>query len=233
LFSPYKDVTADANWNTGAMQSSVTGTSESVTSAMPSKDTTLSWAFATGSCGSETWAGITPAMIASNVSTFVNAGKKYIVSTGGADGSFSCSSDSGFDTFINTYNSNNLVGIDFDIEGGQSQTVINNLVTRVKNAQSKYPGLRFSFTIATLATSNGSSSAVNMGSSSPNPLGSYGIMVMSHSIGRTQQLLRQPDDNGLRQRISRQLRGKRRRMRNGPIGNSSGNGLQQLLSCSI
>ncbi len=67
-------------------------------------------------------------------------------------------------TFINNYNSGNLIGIDFDIEAGQSQSDINNLVARVQTAQSKYPNLRFSFTIATLATSqSGSSTAVDMG----------------------------------------------------------------------
>jgi len=35
FFSPYKDVTLNANWNTGEQQSAVTGTTEAVTSAMP------------------------------------------------------------------------------------------------------------------------------------------------------------------------------------------------------
>ena len=84
FFSPYKDVTNSANWNTGEQQSAVTGTTEAVTSAMPTNDSTLSWAFATGNCGSENWGGITPAMEASNAQDFVNAGKYYIVSTGGS-----------------------------------------------------------------------------------------------------------------------------------------------------
>ena len=37
IFSPYKDVTVDANWNTGEQQTTVTGTSEAVTAAMPNK----------------------------------------------------------------------------------------------------------------------------------------------------------------------------------------------------
>ncbi len=162
------------------MQTAASGTSQAVTSAMPAHNTTLTWAFATGACGSETWGGITPAMIASNVQTFVAAGKKYIVSTGGQAGSFTCTSDASFNTFVNTYNSANLIGIDFDIEDGQSQTDINNLVARVKAAQSVYPNLRFSFTVATFATSQaGSAVAVDMGASSPNPMGSMGNMVMS------------------------------------------------------
>lgn len=115
-----------------------------------------------------------------NVQAFVSAGKQYIISTGGAAGSFTCASDADFDTFINRYNSSAMIGVDFDIEAGQSQSDINNLVARVQAAQSKYPNLRFSFTIATLATSqSGSSTAVDMGSGSPNPLGSMGIMVMN------------------------------------------------------
>lgn len=163
------------------MQSTVTGSAVPVTSAMPAKNTVLTWAFATGECGSENWAGMTPATFAAtNVPMFTGAGKKYVISTGGAAGSFTCSSDAGFSTFIDRYNSANLIGIDFDIEAGQSTADIANLVQRVKNAQSKYPNLIFSFTIATLASSqSGSSTAVDMGANSPNPLGSMGINVMN------------------------------------------------------
>ncbi len=163
------------------MQSAASGTTQPITTAMPSGNKILSWAFATGACGSENWGGMVNTTFASaNVQPFVTAGKQYIVSTGGAAGSFTCTSDASFDTFINLYNSSSMIGVDFDIEDGQSQSDINNLVARVQAAQAKYPNLRFSFTIATLATSqSGSSIAVNMGSSSPNPLGSMGIMVMS------------------------------------------------------
>jgi len=69
----FKDVTLNADFNTGLQRSGVTGTVQPVTSAMPNK--TLVWAFATGTCDSETWAGISPAMEATNVQAFVNAGK--------------------------------------------------------------------------------------------------------------------------------------------------------------
>ena len=138
------------NWNTNVISSAVTGTLQPVTSVMPTNNTTLTWAFATGECGSEGWAGLTPAEVASNVQAFVSAGKKYIISTGGADGVFTCGSDAGFDTFIQTYISANMVGVDFDIEGGQSASIISNLVARVMAAEAKYPNLRFSFTLATL-----------------------------------------------------------------------------------
>jgi chitinase len=156
------------NWNTYVISTDVTGTAEPVLSVIPAGATTLTWAFATGECGSENWAGITPAELASaNVSNWVSSGKYYIISTGGADGVFTCGTDSGFATFIQTYYSSNMLGIDFDIEGGQTQDDINNLVARVQVAQSNYPNLRFSFTIATL------------GGDTPNSLNSLGTMVVN------------------------------------------------------
>ncbi len=166
IFAPYKDVTVDANWNTGAQQTTITGSSVPVTQAMP--NSTLVWSFATGTCGSETWAGISTAMEASNVQAFVSAGKDYIISTGGAAGSFDCPSASGMVSFINTYYSANMLGVDFDIESGQSQTVINDLVNSAKGAESSYPNLRFSFTLA------------SFGSTAANPiLNSTGVAVVN------------------------------------------------------
>lgn len=52
------------------------------------------------------------------------AGKQYILSTGGAAGSFTCSSDAGFQSFIQKYLSANLVGVDFDIEAGQVRVAL-------------------------------------------------------------------------------------------------------------
>jgi len=167
VFGPYKDITISMNWNTNVISSAVTGSLQPVTSVMPSNLTTLTWSFASGECGSETWAGLTPAQVASNIQAFVSAGKKYIISTGGQAGVFTCGSDAGFDKFIQTYNSASLIGIDFDIEGGQSASVVSNLVARVKVAQAKYPNLRFSFTLQTLG-----------GSASPG-LNSLGTSVMS------------------------------------------------------
>src|ERR1700679_2820704 len=105
FFSPYKDVTASANWNTGEQESAVTGTAEAVTLAMPSNDPTLSWGFATGTCGAENWGGISPALESTNAQDFVSAGKYYMVSTGGSAGAFDCPTDAGMETFINTYHS--------------------------------------------------------------------------------------------------------------------------------
>ncbi|KVE32574.1 chitinase [Burkholderia sp. TSV86] len=168
IFSPYKDITISMNWNTNVISTNVTGSLQPILNVMPSNLDTLTWAFATGECGSENWGGLQPAMVASaNVQNMVNAGKKYILSTGGAAGSFTCSSDAGFQKFIQTYYSANLVGVDFDIEAGQSQDAINNLVQRVINASRIYPQLRFSFTLATL------------GGNSAQSLNQTGAMVMN------------------------------------------------------
>ena len=166
--SPYKDVTVSMNWNTNVISTAVTGTLTPVLSAEPSKNRAITWAFATGACGSENWGGVQPAaLVAANVQNFVNAGKKYVISTGGAAGVFTCTSDASFETFVNRYASSSLAGIDFDIEGGQSQADVDNLVQRVKTSQPKHPGLRWSFTIATL------------GGNSAQSLGTMGTMVMA------------------------------------------------------
>jgi hypothetical protein len=122
----------------------------------------ITLAFATGACGSETWGGVSGASwAAENVPQLQAAGLNYVVSTGGAAGTFSCGSTAGMESFIARYASPHLVGIDFDIEGGQSQSDIQNLVNAAAGAQSQYPGLQFSFTLATLGASDGSYGGVN------------------------------------------------------------------------
>jgi hypothetical protein len=144
------------NWNTYVMSTSVTGTLSPLLSVLPVKVPAVTWAFATGECGSENWGGMQPHdVVQANVQSFVNAGIDYIVSTGEAAGAFTCSSEAGMRAFINRYASSRLVGIDFDIEAGQSQAAIASLVQQVAAVQSDYPNLRVSFTIATLGSSNG------------------------------------------------------------------------------
>jgi hypothetical protein len=168
LFSPYKDVTINMNWNTDEMQSAVEGSdlpvvgSGSLVSQYIPKLPAITLAFATGTCGSETWGGVSgAAWAAENIPQLQNANLDYVVSTGGEAGTFSCSSTAGMDAFIARYASPNLVGIDFDIEGGQTQSQIQDLVAAAAGAQSQYPNLQFSFTLATLAASDGSYGGVN------------------------------------------------------------------------
>jgi chitinase len=167
VFSEYKDVSIGSSSWTGPMHSSVNSSVEPVLQAMPISNTTLTWAFAAGVCGSENWVGVSaPLFATANVGAFVAAGKRYIVSTGGAGNSFTCNSDAGFAKFIATYFSPNMIGVDFDIENGQSQADIDNLVQRVITAQKTYPNMRFSFTVATL------------GGNALRNLGDAGVMVM-------------------------------------------------------
>ncbi|TIH34548.1 glycosyl hydrolase [Subtercola vilae] len=122
----------------------------------------ITLAFATGDCGTENWAGVSAAAFAdANIAGLDAANYDYIVSAGGAAGSFTCSSAAGMRTFIDRYASSNLIGVDFDIERGQSEADIRNLVTAVAAVQSSYPNLRFSFTVATLGASDGSYGGVN------------------------------------------------------------------------
>ena len=187
IFSPYKDVTVDANFNTGEQQTTAGGTSQPVAQAMPNE--TLTWAFATGDCTQESWAGFSPAMEATNVQAFVSNGKKYILSTGGAAGSFSCFSASGLIGFINRYNSSNLVGVDFDIETGQSAGTIQSIVNSVKGAMSTFPNLRFSFTVAAFGSTaapdifNSTGDAVVSAIKSAGLTGNWTINPMSFDFG--------------------------------------------------
>jgi len=198
LFSPYKDVTINMNWNTYQMQSAVEGSdlpvvgSGSLVSDYIPKLPAITLAFATGTCGSETWGGVSGAdLAAENVPQLQAADLDYVISTGGADGTFSCGSTAAMEAFIATYASPNLVGIDFDIEGGQTESEIQSLVDAAAGAQSEYPKLQFSFTLATLGASDGSYGGVNslgnevveavLGSSLKN----YVINLMTMDYGST------------------------------------------------
>ncbi|QNK01979.1 carbohydrate-binding protein [Dyella telluris] len=169
LFSPYKDVTINLNWNTDTMQTAAaTGSSIPVVGSGSLKSNyvtnlgAITLAFATGECGSENWGGVAGASFASaNIPALSAAGVQYVVSTGGQAGSFTCGSTANFATFLSRYMSPQMVGVDFDIEGGQSQATINNLVAAAVYGQSLYPNLRFSFTLATLGASDGSYGGVN------------------------------------------------------------------------
>jgi len=167
LFSAYKGTWEAFDWNHNVIRTKVSGNVRDIGTDVRARGaTTVTLAFATGACGSEDWSGAGGADVAAaNVSRLVSQGAKYVLSTGGAGGTFTCSSDSGMNTFIDRWNSPNLVAVDFDIENGQSTSVINTLMQRVKTAHTRYPALRFEFTLATEAVNDGASMAVaNLGS---------------------------------------------------------------------
>ncbi len=171
-FSPFKDVDTDYYWDGEGpikqLGTTVRGNKESLLQVMKEIGVdTMIWSFATGNCVTESWNGVLPADLPKEASNWVAAGMKYIISTGGANGIFRCDSDENFNEFIKRYNSNSLVGFDFDIENQlTTQEEIDSLVQRVKNAQSNFPNLRWSFTLATLG-----------GDSNPN-LGTVGQVVL-------------------------------------------------------
>ena len=176
VFSPYKDTGISMNWNTNVVSTVVSGAMTTLAADLTQNGgKAITLAFATGECGSENWAGVAgDAMATANVSVLTAAGASYIVSTGGAAGSFTCGTDAGMTTFIERWASSGLIGIDFDIEAGQSQTVITDLIQRIKTAHGSYPALRFSLTLATLANNTGASAAVDLGTGSPDSFNVYG-----------------------------------------------------------
>jgi hypothetical protein len=123
---------------------------------------TLTWAFASGECGEENWDGPPAQAVAdANVPAFAASGVDYIISTGGQGNVFTCGSDEGMERFIKRYESPQLIGIDFDIEAGQTRAQVDSLAQRIAAAQARRPQLRFSFTVATHAASDGSRRSLN------------------------------------------------------------------------
>ncbi|WP_412162559.1 carbohydrate-binding protein [Curtobacterium flaccumfaciens] len=197
VFSPYKDITVNLDWNTNVMNTAVTGTripvvgsSNSLVSTREPGLKAITLAFATGTCGSENWGGVAADAFASaNIAKLDAAGVNYIVSTGGAAGSFMCSGTA-LQSFIARYASPHMIGVDFDIESGQSAADVQNLVSAAALAQAKYPGLRFSFTLATLAASDGSFGGLNSTGDATvkaikaSALTNYTINLMTMDFGR-------------------------------------------------
>jgi chitinase len=167
VYSPYKFLPIAIDRDTHIISTAITGAvSPFVLSGVPALSpgtAALTWAFANGECGTENWGhGLDAQRVAdANVAAFDKAGVNYIISTGGEGGVFTCATDAGMDKFIARYLSPHLIGIDFDIEAGQTAEVIDALVQRAKVAQRKYPQLRFSFTLATFAASDGSLGSLN------------------------------------------------------------------------
>ena len=181
VFGAYKDTSINMDWNANVISTSVSGTRTPLADDLANaggKVVTL--AFATGECGSENWGGVQgAAMATANASALGAKGVDYILSTGGAAGSFTCGSDAGMMTFLARWASPHLIGLDFDIEAGQSPEVIGNLVARISAAHAAYPSLRFSLTLATLANNNGGATAQSLGASAPDSFNTYGDTTMA------------------------------------------------------
>ncbi len=92
LFSPYKDTSIHMDWNTNVISTLVPGTRTRLVDDLTANGgKTITLAFATGECGSESWGGVPGAAMASaNVPLLTAANVDYILSTGGAAGAFSC-----------------------------------------------------------------------------------------------------------------------------------------------
>jgi hypothetical protein len=118
-------------------------------------------------------------MATANASALAAKNIDYILSTGGAAGSFTCGSDAGMATFLGRWASPHLIGLDFDIEAGQSPEVIGALVQRIAAAHTAYPGMRFSLTLATLANNNGGATAQSLGANAPDSFNTYGDTTMA------------------------------------------------------
>jgi hypothetical protein len=185
VLSAYKDTSINLNWNTNVVTTMVAGAAAPIAGDLQANGgRAITLAFATGECGAENWAGVPGAMLAgANVPLLSGAGVDYLVSTGGAAGTFTCASDAGFQTFVDRWMSPRLVGIDFDIEAGQSQAIIDALVQRIQSGHTRYPALRFSLTLATLANNAGASSAQSLGSTVADSLNVYGDNTL-HAVAR-------------------------------------------------
>lgn len=181
VFSPYKDTSIHLNWNTNVASTEVSGApTPLVDDLIAHGGRAVTLAFATGACGSESWGGVPgAAMAAANVPRLTAAGIDYVLATGGAAGAFTCTSDADFATFIDRWASPNLRGVDLDIEAGQSQATITELARRIAGAHARYPTLRFSLTLATLAANDGAATAHSLGAAAPDSFNVLGVWTMA------------------------------------------------------
>jgi hypothetical protein len=181
VFGAYKDTSINMDWNTNVISTAVSGTRTALADDLSGAGShTITLAFATGECGTENWGGVQgEAMAQANASAFAGNNIDYVLSTGGAAGSFTCGSDAGMKTFLDRWASPHLIGLDFDIEAGQSPQVIGALVQRIVAAHAAYPAIRFSLTLATLANNNGGSTAQSLGAGVQDSFNTYGDTTMA------------------------------------------------------
>ena len=166
LFGPYKHINMGLDLPTTVITGTVRGKPRPLAAAgkhvLPYGVSVLSLAFASGECGEEHWGNVPAQKLAeANVQRLDQADLPYIISTGGDGGVFTCGTDAGFEKFVQRYASQSLLGFDFDIESTQTEAGIRALVQRLPLVQKNHPQLRFSFTLATFAASDGSGASLN------------------------------------------------------------------------
>ena len=166
LFGPYKHINMGLDKSSTVLTGTVRGKVRSLAASgrhvLPKGVSALSLAFASGECGDEHWGNVAAQELAdANVQRLNQAVLPYIISTGGEGNVFTCSTDAGFEKFVNRYRSASLLGFDFDIESTQTEQGIRDLVQRLPLAQKNHPEMRFSFTLATFASSDGSGASLN------------------------------------------------------------------------
>lgn len=164
--SAYKDVSLGIDSARPNIATAVAGglavALPAATGRLPAGLKSLIWSFATGECGQERWGSFDTAEFARlNVAAFAKARVPYFVATGGQAGIFSCASDAGMALFVRRYDSPQLKGFDFDIEGEQTEAQITSLMQRIRKVQLQRPSLIWRFTLATHAASDGSGRSLN------------------------------------------------------------------------
>ncbi len=174
LFSPYLDVNiplqAESPPGKSVSAEQTEPAPEASTATIPHGIKALTLAFATGECGNERWGDMdVQTVIHTSIRAFQRSRIAYVISTGGAQGVFTCTSEQGMTEFIAHYNTGYLLGFDFDIEATQTETMIASLVEQVHIAMQRHPYLRFSFTLATLSSTAQGKASLNQ----------HGDMVMN------------------------------------------------------
>ncbi|MEK8048321.1 glycosyl hydrolase [Ideonella margarita] len=167
-YVPYKDVTQGFDATTHVLRS-VAGDAQAKPlvaqglSQLPARTRQVMWAFASGECGQESWGPGMDAdrLVAVNAPAFAQAGLRFVVSTGGEAGVFTCGTEAGMARFAARYAHPALAGFDFDIEGRQTPQQIDDLVRLAQQLAQRQPALQISFTVATLAASDGQAGGVN------------------------------------------------------------------------
>lgn len=197
LFSPYKYVPRNFDAASNTLQVAVTGKpiplaghGGLIADHVPNFGA-ITLAFATGDCGSEDWGVPTTAITKVAIPALSKDFVDYVISTGGQGKKFTCASPKAFAEFVRRYQSPFLQGIDFDIEYTQTPAEIKALVADAVHAEKLFPDLRFSFTIATWAGSDGKRAGLNqLGATvvkaiKASTLSHYTINLMTMDYGKT------------------------------------------------